>query len=107
MEIYNEEIRDLLAKNPKNRLELKENTDHGVYVRDLSAFVVKNIDELREIMQAGRKNRATGETAMNERSSRSHSIFTITIEQSELGVDGKPHYKVGKLNLVDLAGSER
>lgn len=44
---------------------------------------------------------------MNEHSSRSHSIFTITIENSELGPDGKQHIRVGKLNMVDLAGSER
>ena len=44
---------------------------------------------------------------MNEHSSRSHSIFTITIESSEVGLDGKSHIRVGKLNIVDLAGSER
>lgn len=44
---------------------------------------------------------------MNATSSRSHSIFTITIESSEMGEDGQEHYKVGKLHLVDLAGSER
>lgn len=54
----------------------------------------------------GRLNRKTGETQMNGKSSRSHSIFMITIEQAEV-TDGVEHYKVGKLNLVDLAGSER
>lgn len=44
---------------------------------------------------------------MNAHSSRSHSLFTITLERSELGADGKPHIRVGKLNMVDLAGSER
>merc|ERR1719454_886825 len=44
---------------------------------------------------------------MNQDSSRSHSIFTIVIETSEVGADGKPHIRAGKLNLVDLAGSER
>merc|ERR1719371_78364 len=44
---------------------------------------------------------------MNNESSRSHSIFTITIEQSETGADGKDHIRVGKMNMVDLAGSER
>ena len=42
LEIYNEEIRDLLSKDPKNSLELKENIDSGVYVKDLTSFVVKN-----------------------------------------------------------------
>ena len=44
---------------------------------------------------------------MNEHSSRSHSVFTITVESSEMKEDGKAHIKVGKLNIVDLAGSEK
>ena len=43
LEIYNEEIRDLLSKDPKSNLELKENMDSGVYVKDLTSFVVKNV----------------------------------------------------------------
>ena len=107
LEIYNEEVRDLLSKNPKNKLELHEKPDTGVYVKDLSYFAVKNVEEIREVMIIGGKNRSVGETNMNERSSRSHSLFTITLERSELGPDGKPHFRVGKLNMVDLAGSER
>jgi kinesin family member 3B len=107
LEIYKEDVRDLLAKNPKNKLELKEKPDAGVYVKDLSSFIVKGEKEVADVMFCGRKNRSTGETLMNERSSRSHSIFTITIETSEVGVDGKNHIRVGKLNMVDLAGSER
>ena len=75
MEIYNEEIRDLLSKNTKNRLDLKENIETGFYVKDLSSFVVKKIEEMREILLTGVSHRSTGETAMNERSSRSHCIF--------------------------------
>merc|ERR1719230_1087988 len=52
-------------------------------------------------------NRSVASTLMNSESSRSHSIFTITIETAETGPDGQPHIRVGKLNLVDLAGSER
>ena len=44
---------------------------------------------------------------MNEHSSRSHTVFTITVESSETDKDGETHIKVGKLNTVDLAGSER
>ena len=75
LEIYNEEIRDLLSKNPKNRLELKENPDTGVYVKSLSFFAAKSADEIRKIMNIGSKNRSVGATAMNEQSSRSHSLF--------------------------------
>ncbi len=65
LEIYNEEIRDLLSKNPKNRLELHEKPDSGVYVRDLSYFAVKNVSEISDVMTIGSKNRSTGETLMN------------------------------------------
>lgn len=107
LEIYNEEIRDLLSKNSKRRLELKESVDSGVYVKDLTSFVVKSVDEIDHVMQAGKKNRSVGSTLMNQTSSRSHSIFTITVETSEPGADGEQHFRVGKLNMVDLAGSER
>ena len=100
-------MRDLLSKNPKNRLELHEKPDSGVYVKDLSFFAAKSADEIRKIMTIGSKNRSVGETAMNLHSSRSHSLFQITVERSELGADGKQHIRVGKLNMVDLAGSER
>ena len=89
LEIYNEEIRDLLSKNPKNKLELKENPDSGVYVKSLSFFAAKSADEIRKIMNIGSKNRSVGATAMNEQSSRSHSLFQITVERSEIGADGK------------------
>lgn len=59
------------------------------------------------IMHAGVQNRATGATKMNQGSSRSHSIFSIIVESSEVDADGETHYRMGKLNLVDLAGSER
>ena len=108
LEIYNEQIRDLLAKDPKNRLDLKENVDSGVYVKDLTSFVVKSVSEIDHVMQSGKKNRSVGSTLMNQTSSRSHSIFTITIETSEMNEDdGEAHIRVGKLNMVDLAGSER
>lgn len=107
LEIYNEEIRDLLSKNPKNKLDLHEKTDSGVYVKDLSFFAVKSVAEINDVMKIGMKNRATGSTNMNATSSRSHSLFQIQIERSEIGADGKQHIKAGKLNMVDLAGSER
>ncbi|KAJ3038695.1 Kinesin-like protein kif3b, partial [Rhizophlyctis rosea] len=112
LEIYNEEIRDLLIKSPKNNakpasLDLKEHPETGVYVKDLSAYVVKSVEEMEKLMDVGNKNRSVGATLMNENSSRSHSIFTITVESSEPGADGEDRFVAGKLNLVDLAGSER
>ncbi|KAK1156113.1 kinesin-like protein KIF3B [Acipenser oxyrinchus oxyrinchus] len=107
LEIYQEEIRDLLSKDQAKRLELKERPDTGVYVKDLSSFVTKSVKEIEHVMNVGNQNRSVGATNMNEHSSRSHAIFLITIECSELGLDGENHIRVGKLNLVDLAGSER
>lgn len=108
LEIYNEEIRDLLGKDPRASLELKENADAGVYVKALTSQVVKDAAEIDHVMQTGKKNRAVGATLMNQTSSRSHSIFTIVVESLTPG-DGAEaeHVCVGKLNLVDLAGSER
>lgn len=104
MEIYNEEVRDLLgSKEMKKSLEVKERADIGVYVKDLSGYVVNNADDLDNIMKLGNKNRATGATKMNVESSRSHAIFSITVESSETDDKGIEHVKMGKLQLVDLA----
>lgn len=107
LEIYNEEIRDLLSHDHTARLELHENPDQGVYVKDLTQVVVDSAKAIDKVMNDGNRYRTTGATLMNETSSRSHSIFTIIIEQSTQGEDGKDHIVRGKLNLVDLAGSER
>jgi len=110
LEIYNEEIRDLLAVNSKQKLDLKENPDRGVYVKSLSHHQVSSVTECEKLMEKGWSNRATGETLMNKDSSRSHSIFTIYVEAAEkddsAGGD-EEKIRAGKLNLVDLAGSER
>ncbi|RHY27807.1 hypothetical protein DYB32_006516 [Aphanomyces invadans] len=100
LEIYNEEIRDLLSKDPKASLDLKENVDSGVYVKNLTAQVVKDAAEIDAVMQQGKKNRSVGATMMNQTSSRSHSLFTIVVECLSEGIDGKDHVCVGKLNLV-------
>lgn len=107
LEIYNEEVRDLLSKNQDDRLEVKERPDIGVYVKDLLAPVCHSADDMERTMTLGNRNRSVGATNMNEQSSRSHAIFSVTIECSDRGPDGAPRLKAGKLHLVDLAGSER
>ncbi|XP_048470882.1 kinesin-like protein KIF17 [Rhincodon typus] len=107
LEIYNEEIRDLLGKDTKQKLELKEHPEKGIYVKDLSMHTVHSVSECEKIMDVGWGNRAVGYTLMNKDSSRSHSIFTIHLEMCSIDDNGKDHIRVGKLNLVDLAGSER
>nr|XP_057907127.1 kinesin-like protein KIF3B [Doryrhamphus excisus]XP_057907128.1 kinesin-like protein KIF3B [Doryrhamphus excisus] len=107
LEIYQEEMRDLLSKDQSRPLELRERPDTGVYVKNLSSFVTRSKEEIENVMNVGNQNRSVGATNMNEHSSRSHAIFVITVECSEQKVDGENHIRVGKLNLVDLAGSER
>jgi len=108
VEIYNEEVRDLLGNNPKLRLDIKEDPDRGVFIKGLSAPEVTSVQQIEHWMEAGNRNRSVGATAMNAQSSRSHSIFTVRIETSTMVAGSSDqHIKAGKLNLVDLAGSER
>ena len=110
LEIYNEEVRDLTADNPKARCEVKEDKDKGVYIKGLANNEVRSEADLEAVMAKGNSNRTVGATLMNADSSRSHSIFCITVECSEPDtVKGGDEVRIkqGKLNLVDLAGSER
>lgn len=104
LEIYMEELRDLLKPNGHKPLELREHEQFGVHVPNLHSVLCKNVDDMLNIMAQGNKNRTIGRTNMNEHSSRSHAIFMIKIEMCDLNTN---KVKVGKLNLIDLAGSER
>ena len=106
LELYNEEVRDLLAKNHQQKLDIREDPETGFYVQDLSHWVVKAPKDMIELMLRGRELKVIKGHNMNERSSRSHCIFTIIVENSTKDETGD-HIKKGKLNLVDLAGSER
>lgn len=108
-EIYNEKIHDLLASGMSNNrtpLKVREHPVWGPYVVDLSVHTVKNYKELRNWLLLGNKNRATAATSMNEKSSRSHSIFSIELSLSE-GLKDEDISRRSKVSLVDLAGSER
>lgn len=105
LEIYNECVYDLLC-DKRSKLELKEDPKKSVYVKDLKVETVSTLEDMRKLMEKGNAARTVGATAMNQDSSRSHSIFTLYVEASE-EVDGKSRYTSSKLSLVDLAGSER
>ncbi|XP_069075239.1 kinesin-like protein KIF17 [Pleurodeles waltl] len=107
LEIYNEEIRDLLSKDTKQNLQLKEHPELGIYVKALSMHTMHSVAECENIMAIGLRNRSVGYTLLNKDSSRSHAIFTIKMEISTTDDKGKDWLRAGKLNLVDLAGSER
>lgn len=106
IEIYNEQIRDLLgSKGSEKKLEIL-NASHpsGLAVPDATIHPVNSTSDVIELIRTGLGNRAVGATALNERSSRSHSVVTVHIQ----GVDLKTGATLrGALHLVDLAGSER
>ncbi|XP_046335656.2 kinesin-II 95 kDa subunit-like [Haliotis rufescens] len=104
-EIYNEEIRDLLGKSLKEKLDIGSFPNKGFYVKGLSKHPVNTVVQCEELMNKGLKRRSTGATDMNSESSRSHTVFAISIETLDQRTNG--HIRAGKLNLVDLAGSER
>ncbi|CAC5378934.1 KIF3B [Mytilus coruscus] len=107
LDIYMEEITDLLSKDFKKKCDIKENPETGVYVKDQLSFVTKNVTEMEHAFRTGHENRLKKDTYMGRASARAHSIFTITIECCKMDGDGEYHTRVGRLNLVDLAGSER
>ncbi|KAL2651860.1 hypothetical protein R1flu_019988 [Riccia fluitans] len=107
LEIYNEQITDLLESNQKN-LQIREDTKTGVYVENLSEVYVSTVDDVTRLLLKGLSNRRTGSTAMNNESSRSHSVFTCVIDCHYKNLaEGCNTVRSSRMNLVDLAGSER
>jgi kinesin family member 1 len=108
LEIYNERVRDLLNPSTKGNLKVREHPSTGPYVEDLAKLVVRSFVEIEHLMDEGNKARTVAATNMNETSSRSHAVFTLTLTQkrhdTETNMDTE---KVAKISLVDLAGSER
>ncbi|CAN8268659.1 unnamed protein product [Cochlearia groenlandica] len=107
LEIYNEQITDLLDPSQKN-LMIREDVKSGVYVENLTEGYVKSLKELSQFLIKGLANRRTGATSVNAESSRSHCVFTCVVESHCKNVaDGLSSFKTSRINLVDLAGSER
>nr|KAJ3419884.1 hypothetical protein HK105_006384 [Polyrhizophydium stewartii] len=122
MEIYNETIRDLL--NPEQTdLRIHEHRTRGVYVSPLKEEIVTTPKQLMKVISRGEANRSVGATDFNEHSSRSHTIFSLTVEsRRRTDTSGRPEspalsdrpskkddkgVTVSQLNLIDLAGSEK
>jgi kinesin family member 5 len=102
MEIYMEKIRDLLDQSKIN-LPINDGPK-GPFVKDLTQIYVNEVHEVYTAMQVGQQARVTASTNMNLESSRSHSIFVLTIQQKDINTGTE---KTGMLYLVDLAGSEK
>ncbi|XP_057773195.1 kinesin-like protein KIN-12B [Salvia miltiorrhiza] len=107
LEIYNEQITDLLDPSQKN-LQIREDAKTGVYVENLREECVSSMKDVSQLLIKGLSNRRTGATCVNAESSRSHSVFTCVVEsRGKSAADGLTRLKMSRINFVDLAGSER
>ncbi|VAI06841.1 unnamed protein product [Triticum turgidum subsp. durum] len=116
LELYNEEITDLLASEDQSRfpedrhkrptISLMEDGKGGSVIRGLEEIVVYSPGEIYSLLQHGSTRRRTADTALNMQSSRSHSVFSIYIHVKVTTTGNQELMKYGRLNLVDLAGSE-
>ncbi|EFX88782.1 hypothetical protein DAPPUDRAFT_41086, partial [Daphnia pulex] len=108
IEIYNDTISDLLSSNPL-KLKVQELAEGHVMVQNLIETNVNTPDAVLKLMQQGNKQRKVGGTSMNERSSRSHTIFRIIVESLPRDEADRSDAAVivSHINLVDLSGSEK
>ena len=96
-----EKLRDLIDSN-KSDLKIRSDKKRGVFIEDLTENYISSPEEVYKLIERARNLRAVAATNMNERSSRSHLLFIITISQNNLE---DLSAKTGRLYLVDLAGS--
>jgi len=107
LEIYNESIRDLLtvsSKEKKEELKIVHGDNLHISIPGLTTIKVIKPSQVYDLLKRASKNRAVGETKMNARSSRSHSVFQLHLTGHNKITDERVN---GLLNLIDLAGSER
>ena len=103
VEIYMERIRDLIDPT-KDNLRIHEEKGKGVYMQDIEEVFISEEKQVYDLMKLGNSNRSIAATNMNAESSRSHSLFILTVTQNNTQ---DLSCKVGRLYLVDLAGSEK
>ncbi|XP_042342625.1 kinesin-like protein KIF18A isoform X1 [Plectropomus leopardus] len=105
LEVYNEQIRDLLAN--AGPLAVREDSSKGVVVQGLTLHQPKSAEHILEALDSGNRNRTQHPTDMNATSSRSHAVFQIYLRQQDKTACLNPNVCVAKMSLIDLAGSER
>ncbi|CAO2186393.1 unnamed protein product [Urochloa humidicola] len=105
VEIYNEQVRDLLSEDASStKLDIRTSSNNGMLnLPDAKICQVQSPSDVINLMRLGEKHRASSSTAMNHRSSRSHSILTVLVNGKDIG----GNVSRSSLHLVDLAGSER
>eukprot|EP01046_Picozoa_sp_COSAG06_P004882 COSAG06_NODE_211_length_20166_cov_26.103752_2_plen_2350_part_00 len=106
LEIYCEEINDLLVKHEdRKKMEIKQqNAKGGVYIPGLTEREVNDVGDVMRVMEMGTKNRAASATKMNAESSRSHCVLQVQVKGINANTGAETF---GKLNMIDLAGSEK
>ncbi|XP_043695462.1 kinesin-like protein NACK1 isoform X2 [Telopea speciosissima] len=107
LEIYNENVRDLLNLDSGRNLKLLDDPEKGTVVEKLVEETANSDQHLRHLISICEAQRQVGETALNDTSSRSHQIIRLTIESTLRENSGCVRSFVASLNFVDLAGSER
>jgi kinesin family protein 18/19 len=109
LEIYNEEIRDLLSEpgspTPRGGLQIRE--DKSVKVVGLTELRPKTAEEVKEIVLMGNSRRTQSPTHANETSSRSHAVLQVHVTQAPRTASLTEERFMGTLSIIDLAGSER
>uniref|UniRef100_A0A672ZRE1 Kinesin-like protein n=1 Tax=Sphaeramia orbicularis TaxID=375764 RepID=A0A672ZRE1_9TELE len=105
LEVYNEQIRDLLAN--VGPLAVREDSSKGVVIQGLTLHQPKSAEHILEALDSGNRNRTQHPTDMNATSSRSHAVFQIYLRQQDKTASLNPNVCIAKMSLIDLAGSER
>ena len=110
IELYNEELRDLLAADETAKLKIYDDANRkstgATLVQGMEESHIKSASKGLELLRLGSLKRQVAATKCNDLSSRSHTVFTITVYMKRTSDTGEEFVSVGKLNLVDLAGSE-
>ncbi|XP_021119613.1 kinesin-like protein KIF18A isoform X2 [Heterocephalus glaber] len=105
LEVYNEQIRDLLVDS--GPLAVREDAQKGVVVQGLSLHQPRSSEEILQLLDNGNKNRTQHPTDANAASSRSHAVFQIYLRQQDKTASINQNVRIAKMSLIDLAGSER
>ncbi|KAK5187836.1 Kinesin- motor protein, partial [Cryomyces antarcticus] len=110
IELYNEELRDLLSRDDSTKLKIfDDNSRKGhsaTLVQGMEESHIKSASKGIELLREGSHKRQVAATKCNDLSSRSHTVFTVTVHIKRMSETGEDFVSTGKLNLVDLAGSE-
>ncbi|XP_040835951.1 kinesin-like protein KIF18A isoform X2 [Ochotona curzoniae] len=105
LEVYNEQIRDLLVNS--GPLAVREDAQKGVVVQGLTLHQPKSSAEILQLLDNGNRNRTQHPTDLNATSSRSHAVFQIYLRQQDKTASINQNVRIAKMSLIDLAGSER